>query len=262
MSTPTLRLTSSTSVSTPSATSTSISTPSSTSSTTSPSISPAPVTPSPSRSSSSSTAPTVPLPAHSTKACYAFDDKKDDYKYGEVYCEYQESVKVNGHFEAFTWEKIAGEEDGSDVALSPVGIFCDQLKERKIFITWQPNATPWAPKSPSECYINSQAAEVAGHNVLLRVGRSQAGCKVEDNKCADDYCFKDIDFSTYSQDQCRQHFANAIREKCYGKGFNDNHHDEAGKPNTYGGSFFTDCLMWTIVAGAPNVLPNGTYIGH
>lgn len=167
-------------------------------------------------------------------------------------------MQVNGQFEAFIWEKIAGKEDGSNIAQSPVGQFCNQLKQRKIFITWQPDAKPWAPMSPSECHIDSHAAQVAGHNVLLRVGRSQIGCKVEDGKCADDFCFKDIDFSTYSQEQCRNHFANAIRDECYGKGFKDDYDAVEGEPNSFGGSFFTDCLMWTIVAGAPNVLPNGT----
>ena len=140
-----------------------------------------------------------------------------------------------------------------------VGQFCDQLKARKIVITSEPDAKPWAPKSPAECHLESETVQTAGDRILLRVGRSDAGCKKNNGECADAYCEKDLDFSSYSIDLCRNHFTNAIREECYGKGFGEKDPEEkTGMANTYGGSFFTDCMMWSIVALNTADLPGST----
>jgi hypothetical protein len=104
--------------------------------------------------------------------------------------------------------------------------------------------------------------DFAGHEVLLRVGRNtKAGCKTDNGACSDEYCTKDLLFQEYDKELCRDNFVNAIREACYGKGFSDDDHDVAGKPNSFGGSFFADCMMWTIVAGKPGDLPDDTIAG-
>lgn len=175
----------------------------------------------------------------------------------DVYCNYQESVEVGGTSDPFSWESIAGHDD--KIVDSTIGHVCQSLKERKVVITSNPDHKPWGSKSPAECYNHYGSTGKPFHAVALRVARDSKGCRGDgtDKGCTDDYCKKDLKFEEYSPEQCRAHFASAIKDRCYGKGFGDKTVSDS-TVNIYGGSFWTDCMMWTVIAGGPGLVPNIT----
>lgn len=188
------------------------------------------------------------------------EGRNKKYNNGKVSCIYVASVDVGGAYGPFDFEKIAGHLENEDQKHSPVHKVCQSLHDRRVNITWDPERKPWSPKSPAECYTEHGAAKQSGHAVLLHVARSFSACKGDGTKegCTDDYCNKDVQFEHYGVEKCRDQFTNALRQQCYGKGFGE---DKPGEHtwNSFGGSYYVDCLSWTIVSAAPGQIPNETF---
>lgn len=182
------------------------------------------------------------------------------YYNGQAHCIYVASVDVGGMYDAFDFEKIAGHSSSEDQRSAPAHKVCQSLADRKVNITSDPENKPWGPKSPAECYIEHGAAKQSGHGVLLQVARSLSACRGDGTKegCTDDYCNKDFQFESYGVDICVSQLSNALRQECQGKGFGE---DEPGDDtwNSFGGTYYVDCLSWTIVSAAPGRIPNETF---
>lgn len=184
----------------------------------------------------------------------------EKYNNGKAFCNYVASVDVGGPYEPFDFEKIAGHLGNEDQKHSPVHKVCQSLKYRKVNITSDPEAKPWSPKSPAECYTEHGAAKQSGHAVLIHVARSLSACRGDGTKdgCKDEYCNKDLQFEHYGVEKCRSQFTYAIRKECHGKGFGEDEPQE-DTWNSFGGTHYVDCMTWTIVSAAPGRIPNETF---
>ncbi|ETN41659.1 uncharacterized protein HMPREF1541_03595 [Cyphellophora europaea CBS 101466] len=156
-----------------------------------------------------------------------------------VFCAADQTPKSG--FGLFKWDAIDTEK------LKQV---CESLVNRKIVLKYEAfylHSDRYGFDN-GECYKRKGKGLADGNNlrVLFRVTKDKRGCSGEgtSDSCRlsdDPYCEKDFSFADYGVDKCVQNFQKL--NKCKG-----NTWDDKSEYDTAGGTYYYDCVSWTVVA--------------
>lgn len=148
-----------------------------------------------------------------------------------------------------------------------VNNICDSMRSRNVSMRWDEGF--WTSEKQrqdvssgtSECYrykgpTDNYYNEDGNLDILGQIALDSAGCDFDEsvmhgNQCKDSQC-KDFYFASYSVDECKANFEK-IHKKCQTKDMN-------GKKYTVGGTYFIDCMRWSLVAADKKLkaLPEST----
>lgn len=159
---------------------------------------------------------------------FDYVDPKDISRHASRWCVADASPK--GDLGLFNWDLVAGNDD------SLLESICQSLYDRDAILN----------ENNAECYIRQgkEWAEGANLRVLFRVSKSLAACRGDGTQsgCKDDRCGNDFAFRDFGVKNCVDRFRKL--GKCQGKTWDN----DSGEYDSAGGTYYDDCVAWTIVA--------------